>query len=220
MPDDTEPDYCFCNGCLRHTRHQILASEARGEDWQDFWTRNEYQIVECKGCGEVSYRTRSSSADSVDFEGRYYDYVCYPPPASRRIPEWLKELPYEIQAVLGEVYVALHGGSRYLAAVGARTVLDLLMLEKIGDVGSFKEKIEKLQKDGYITTAEAQLIEAVIEAGNASAHRGYAPDSRDLNHVMDILEAILDKLYVSEHRQQKLAAQAAALKKKIPPRQP
>jgi hypothetical protein len=56
--------------------------------------------------------------------------------------------------------------------------------------------------------------------GNASAHRGYAPDTKDINHVMDILEAILDKFYIAEGRQKKLMAQAAALKKGIPPRQP
>jgi len=178
-----------------------------------------YQIIECKGCGNINYRTCSWTSDMIECDGPFYKYVCYPTPVSRKVPEWLKELPVDLQSVLGEVYAALHAGSRYLATVGARTVLDLLILDKIGDIGSFKQKIQKLEDDGHITNAEAQLIDAVIEAGNASTHRGYAPITKDLNHVMDILEAILDKLYVAEGRQQKLMTQAATLKKRIPPRQ-
>jgi Domain of unknown function (DUF4145) len=203
MPDDSTPERCFCNQCLRATWHQILASEARGEDNDGFRTSDEYQIIECKGCGRVSYRTRSWNSDMTDFDGPYYHHVYYPPLVSRKAPEWLNELPGDVQSVLGEVYVALHAGSRYLATVGARTVLDMLITDKIGDIGSFTQKIQKLEHGGYITNAEAQLMAAVIDAGSASAHRGYAPNSKDLGHVMDILEAILDKLYVAEGRQKK-----------------
>ncbi len=137
---------------------------------------------------------------------------------SRKKPEWLNELPSDIKSVLSEVYIALHAESRYLATVGPRTVLDLLIVDKIGDSGSFKQKIKKLEDGGHITHAEAELIEAVIEAGSASAHRGYAPDTDSLNHVMDTLESMLDKLYIAEGRQKRLATQAAALRTKIPPR--
>jgi Domain of unknown function (DUF4145) len=220
MPDDAQPELCFCNQCLRRTRHQILASEARGENDDGFETSDEYQLIECKGCGNISYRTRHWNSDMVGIDGPYYRDEYYPPPVSRKVPEWLRELPLDIQSVLGEVYAALHAGSRYLATAGARTVLDLLFLDKIGDIGPFKQKIQKLEQDGHITNREAQLIDAVIEAGNASAHRGYAPSTKDLNHVMDILEAILDKLYIAEGKQEKLMAQAVAFKKRIPPRQP
>jgi hypothetical protein len=153
-------------------------------------------------------------------DGPDYNDTYYPPRVSRRMPEWFSRLPSDIKAVMSEVYVALHAGSRYLATVGARTVIDLLIVDKIGDGGTFTQKVQKLEDGGHITHPEAELIEAVIEAGNASAHRGYAPDARSLNHVMNILESILDKFYAAEERQERLADQAAALRKKVPPRPP
>src|SRR3954466_9986975 len=94
------------------------------------------------------------------------------------------------------------------------------IVDKIGDEGDSGEKVKKLEEGGFITGPEGKLLKAVIEAGNASAHRGYAPDPNDLKQVMDILEAILEKLYVEEGRRKKLDEKAAALKAKVPPRKP
>ena len=218
MSDDSEPDSCFCNQCLRKTRHKVLHSVERAEDNEGFQTMDQYQIIECQGCAHISYRTQHWTSDMMDYDGPYTRDTYYPPPISRRIPEWLGRLPLDIQSVLREVYPALHAESRYLATIGARTALDLLIKDKIGDVGSFTKKVATLVEDRIITEPEAELIKAVVEAGHASTHRGYAPDSREINHVMDILEAILDKLYIAEERQQKLKAQAADLMKRIPPR--
>ena len=75
-----------------------------------------------------------------DEDGYGYSDVYYPPPVSRQKPSWFEEIPYEIQCVMEEVYVALQAGSRYLATVGARTALDMLIIDKIGDAGSFKRR--------------------------------------------------------------------------------
>jgi Domain of unknown function (DUF4145) len=142
----------------------------------------------------------------------------YHPLISRKRPQWFEALPVNLNGVLNEVYVALQSDSYYLATFGARTVLDLLIVEKIGDAGAFEQKIRRLKADGHITEEERDLVETVIEAGNASANRGFAPNQRDLKHVMDIVEVLLDKFYIAKGRQKQLAANAAALKKKIPPR--
>src|SRR5262249_24106305 len=120
---------------------------------------------------------------------------------------------------LDEVYVGLDAGTKFLCSVGARTVLDILIVDKIGDIGTFKDKIKKLQSDGHIIAHDRELIEAVTEAGNASAHRGFSPDASDLSELMDILEALLRKFYVEEPERRKLLRSAAGLKKRVPPRQ-
>lgn len=221
MAGDKTAEWCFCNQCLRQTRHQIITSHSVSGGDEDISWSHDYQIISCLGCENITYRTRAWCSEWFNGDGSSgYSDSYYPPPVSRQKPEWFAKIPDEIQSVMSEVYVTLQAGSRYLATVGARTALDLLIIDKIGDVGTFKDKINRLQADRHITTAEAALIEAITDAGNASAHRGYAPDAKNLNHVMDILEAILDKFYAAEGRQRKLAAQAAALRKEIPPRTP
>lgn len=209
-----------CNACLRTTTHDVMFEHRTGEEdhVNHLFLGTDYQVLACRGCGNITYRTRRWSSDEQDEDGQIYRDSYYPPLVSRKKPEWFEKLPHNIQRVLKEVYIALDADSYYLATVGARTVVDLLMLDKIGDVGPFKAKIEKLVTAQHITKEEGDLVEAVIEAGNASAHRGYAPNELELKHVMDILEAILDKLYIADSRRKALAAQADALKKKIPRR--
>ncbi len=222
MPKKQPIQLVSCNACLRSTRHNIRFELRHGEsdDVNQIYVGTDYQVLECLGCGNITFRTRGWSSDEQDEDGQLYRDTYYPPLISRKKPAWFDVLPQNIKSVLNEVYIALHADSYYLATVGARTVVDLLIVDKIGDVGSFKEKIKKLKADGHITTEEGDLVEAVIEAGNASAHRGHAPNQSDLKHVMDILESLLDKLYIAERRQKQLADKAAALKKKIPPRPP
>lgn len=219
MSAPNEVEWCHCNKCMQRTRHRTLFSESRGEEVGDSISGNDYQVLECQGCGSIAFRQREWCSEWVDEDGPCYQSTYYPPPISRKIPGWVDELPFEIRAVLNEVYTALHSGNPILATFGARTVLDLVMVDKLGeDVGSFDRKVKTLEANGHLTRSEAELIEAALEAGHASAHRGYAPDTNGLNSVMDILESVLDKFYAAAGRQRKLAAQAAALRRRVPPR--
>jgi uncharacterized protein YutE (UPF0331/DUF86 family) len=94
----------------------------------------------------------------------------------------------------------------------------MLIVDKIGDVGTFKDKLNKLESEGYIDPTEKELLDAVTEAGNAAAHRGYAPDATLLNSVIDILESLFDRIYFKPDRDKELLEKARELKKKIPKR--
>ena len=209
----------MCNGCLKDTYHRIVLEHSISEGDEHVQSSTSYQIVECLGCRNITYRTVRLCSEWMDEDGDYYpECTYYPPLVSRKEPVWFKELPHDIQSVLSELYIALHAKSHYLATFGARTVLDLLITKKIGDVGTFQQKLAKLKSEKHISTEEANLIEVVIEAGNASVHRGFSPDGKSLKHVLDILETVLYKFYAEEGHRQKLAANAAALRKRIPPR--
>lgn len=57
-----------------------------------------------------------------------------------------------------------------------------------------------------------------IPGGITAAHRGYAPDEEDLIAVMDILEEVIEKLYVKEKRERELLQRARGLRNRVPPR--
>lgn len=60
-----------------------------------------------------------------------------------------------------------------LASVGARTLLDRAGHILIGDVrGGFEGKLSSLVAGGHISAQEKDALDAVADAGNASAHRG------------------------------------------------
>ncbi len=223
-----EIETSFCNRCLDKTRHRIIWSHSLPPEKEPVFDGIEhiynvsqeiaYQVLECQGCNNVTFRRRKWFSEWQDVDGPNYEYTYYPPLVSRRKPDWYNELPEKLRSVLDELYIALHADIRYLSAVAARTCLDMSICEKIGDIGTFKDKINKLETDDYITAAERELVEAVTEAGNASAHRGYKPDKKDLDSVIAILESLLHKFYIAENSQKSLLAQASALMAKVPPR--
>ncbi len=202
----------FCNGCSRSTDHEIVATrvvedqeEDDGDGFQPFYWTDRYDMLQCRGCGAVSLRDIYEDA-SGDKRTLYF-----PPRVSRRPPTWRWGLPVPLRDVLDEVYVALHNDGRRLALMGLRTVVDMLMLDEVGDKGSFQSKLKQLEVAGVIASRGREVLEIALDAGNAAAHRGYKPDGDALHAVMDIVENLLQSVY-------HLKKVAVRVKKKTPQR--
>jgi hypothetical protein len=139
------------------------------------------------------------------------DIRYFPPPTSRRPPDWRYHLPHEVRSILEEVYSALDAGGQVLPMMGARTLVDLLMADKVGDLGGFGAKLQALEDQGFISVNNAEILDAALDAGSAAAHRGYAPSAKDVQSVMDIVENLLQAVYVLDNV-------AKRLRKSTPPR--
>ncbi|HLG55468.1 MAG TPA: DUF4145 domain-containing protein [Vicinamibacterales bacterium] len=153
-----------------------------------WWDR--YELLACAGCETLSVRHTSHFAPTLETT-----VTIYPPRTARMKPVWWDQLPKELARLLDEIYSALDLGSRRLALMGARAALDMLLVEKVGDVGGFRAKLKALERDGFIGLKNREILEAALDAGSAAAHRGYAPSSDDLNAVMDIIENLLQAVY-------------------------
>lgn len=51
--------------------------------------------------------------------------------------------------------------------------------------------MDALEKEGFISVKDRLVVKAAIEAGHATAHRGYLPTATDLERVMDVVENII-----------------------------
>jgi hypothetical protein len=209
--EEREIERIRCNNCGRATRHIVRASYTRtdevlDEDYGPFDERQTVDVLECMGCELIVVRFEFQHGLYGNAEPLYY-----PPPISRRAPKWKSQLPVDVQGVLEEVYKALQTDSPRLATMGVRTIVDLVVVDKVGDVGTFRQKLESLEKQGFVGRKNREFLAAALEAGNAAAHRGFALQSRELHHVMDIVENLLEAVYVLEEA-------AATVKKATPPR--
>lgn len=187
-----------CNNCSRETNHAVRATDTVVSEDTDYdggpvGEKDTFEILQCLGCEERSIR-RTFEHDAY---GKGIPEF-YPPRISRRTPLWKDNLPKPIRAVVEEVYRALQTDSPRLATIGARTIIDLVILDKMGDVGTFVEKLAALEKQGYVGRKNSEFVAAVLETGSAAAHRGIAPEIDDLNLVMDIVESLLESIYVLE----------------------
>lgn len=202
--------WSHCNVCSGQTKHEVISEKTQGraeyeEGYSYEWSKTS-SLIECRGCEEVTLRVERwhSEYDASD-ETEYY-----PPRISRQPPKWERNLPREWQSMLREIYSALHANSRRLAMMGARTIVDMYMNDTVGDVGNFGQKLDKLVVDGHLGSQDKAILEAALEAGHAASHRGHLPTSADINHVMDIVENLVQK--------NALRKSAAVLTKGTPPR--
>jgi hypothetical protein len=187
-----------CNECGRQTDHVILKTQSKVDRYEeDVWFETRYQMIECQGCHFISLERSIRSSEFDDVEIEYF-----PPPISRRKPSWIGELAmnvpieYDLPDLLEEVYSALHTNNRRLAAMGARTLLDVAMVNSVGDVGGFDKKLHVMEDKGLIGKQQREFLEAALDTGSAAAHRGHCPNAKQLNHVMDIVENILHQIFV------------------------
>jgi hypothetical protein len=205
-------EWIHCNDCLRKTKHSILTEhERRDSGLKDefMWWHTKHTLFICCGCESITL-CRQHMCSEWDDEYCGPEINFYPPQISRQRPEWHDWLPMEIRDLLAEIYAALHSNSRRLALMGARTVIDMFVLDKIGDVGTFKQKLQALVDGGYLGSQQQDILNVALEAGNAAVHRGYKPSVEVLTHVIDVVENLL-YLYA-------LAGASNSVKSRIPSR--
>lgn len=117
-------------------------------------------------------------------------------PTKRTDRDWVEKLPENPARLLGEVYAAIDHRLYTLASMGLRALIDTVILDKVGDAGTFKEKLKALHGAGYISTHQLDTLGAAIDAGNASSHRGFTPGEQDIEMVHDIVEHLLQSVYI------------------------
>ena len=187
-----------CNRCAHPTKHLVVAVR-HFEAWFEEEVEAglapdleyEYSMLECGGCQSISLRV-----DEL-LGGALFSTTFYPPRVQRNKPPWSRDLPIQLQSLLTEIYAALADDSRKLAVMGARTILDIVMGQKVGRLGTFQSRLEALEAKGLIGRANREILRAALEARSAAAQKAYAPTSDILNEIMDIIENLLQAIYIS-----------------------
>lgn len=183
-----------CNTCGGKRDHLVVAtreqrhSETFNQQFDVDWVIV-YDMLECAGCKEICVRKKVWCSEDAPYDGPEITY--YPPRIERRLPEWKDALPTEMAALVVEVYAALQADSRSLAAMGARALIDMVIVKEVGDAGSFPQKLSALQEAGFLSTRNREVLEAVLDLGSAAAHRGYRPERDHLEAAIDIVENLL-----------------------------
>ena len=213
MSNSQDNKKCYCNVCLGDRKHTVLYSknqhheEYSSEDGSPiYFENNNYILTECNGCEHITLviETDSNSHDKIEI-------TQYPPKVTRKEPKWLYDLmfqelfldPYKYD-FLKEIYSALRNSNLRLAVIGIRSLLEQIMIEKIGDNNSFAKNLNKFQSEGYMSKVQKEAIEPVIEAGHASTHRRFKATLNEVCHLMDIVENLIESIYINQNKSSKL----------------
>ncbi|MET4442822.1 hypothetical protein ABIB75_001083 [Bradyrhizobium sp. GM2.2] len=126
----------------------------------------------------------------------------YPSPVSRQQPIWLQYMRLgldvdeeKIGDLIFEVYRAVDAKQYRLAAMGIRAALEQIMIMKIGDTGTFNQKLEAFQKAGLISSIQRDAMRATLDVGDAAIHRGYIPKEGELKIALDVLDGVCAPIF-------------------------
>lgn len=109
--------------------------------------------------------------------------------------KWSFNLPEEDMLLFFEVISAWDKGFFILALSGIRTIIDRYVVKKVGDVGNFKTKLNKMLEDKHINQKQFELLNTVIDAGNAASHRGFRPEKEMLDNFLHVVEDLISLEY-------------------------
>lgn len=204
-----------CRNCDGKTFHKVLHSvhhhaqdEAGDIDvWEDF------EIVQCQGCKEISYRTCLTCSEDIDEDpitGKPFlieNVSIYPNRlAGRKQLRDVYLLPSKVLNLYKEVHGAFCSQFSVLTSAGIRALVELVCVEKGALGGDLKEKIDDLVKRGILTVESAAILHSTRFIGNKSLHEFTAPAERELSIVMDIVENLLTVVYIIPQKAEKLKA--------------
>lgn len=155
--------------------------------------RKDWFILECCGCNNVFIQTVSSNSEDVAYDndenGEPYEYpvetkTYWPAISKRKKPDWLTPFGIlihgcnDLDTILVEVYDALDRDIKTLAAMGMRTAFDIsAKIVGIDDNQPFEKKLDELVSRKLIRPAERDRLSTLVDAGNASVHRGWVPSA-------------------------------------------
>ena len=223
-----------CSVCSGLRNCDILGHHPEsGSDSFTSWNQDWF-ILKCRGCDHVFCQTSSSNSEDYDYSHDEYgeeqivhDEVIHYWPAllKRPSPLWLANFNAmgadrgALNDALSELYGALENDLNTLAAIGIRTCFDIASEMLGADANlTFAKKLDALVASGHIGVVDRDRLETLVEAGSASAHRGWKPTQDDISVMADLLEHFIHKAFVGPEESKKLDMKVAALKPKVPKR--
>lgn len=184
---------------FRNQNMDVAPIYVTGQEEEFGWIveKTQWLFTRCKGCEMANLKTTHFHIGPDGVE-REVENNSSQAKDHRKIEPWVFALEKNYIDLLLEIYEAFNGGSHRLAMMGLRTIIDMFIVDNIGDIGSFQKKIKSLREKGFINNEQFEFIEASIDAGNAAAHRGYKPSEKSLILVLEIVEHLLRPIAVKK----------------------
>lgn len=193
-----------CGECDRATRHLVLAvtkTHLQSPDGEvDVW--NEHMIVQCQGCLTISFRDESRCSEDWDHD-REGNVVIHPTVkhfpnrvAGRPVMSNPYHLPHGVYAIYMEAHACLCAEQPIVTGFGLRAIVEAVCKDKSATGRNLQEKIDALQSMGFITASGKDILHNLRFMGNAAAHEMKNHKPQELNAAFDVIEHLLQTVYV------------------------
>ena len=199
-----------CSKCNTTTNHKVLTSVKNSWDVNDYEIQGQsfYEVIICLGCDTLSFRNASSNSEDYGIhDGQPIEREeIYPSRIIGRSP--ISEeyyLPEKVRNIYKETHAALCSKLKILAGVGIRGLVEAVCQEEKAEGTNLKEKIDDLATKGVLTSINADTLHKTRFLGNKSAHELQIAKDQELGIAFDIIENMLQTLYVIPKKAQFLS---------------
>lgn len=208
----------LCVTCKNKNNHKVLVSvetEGKetmgGDDW--FHWNSDYQIIECQGCGSISFRQEYSDSESYDMDGYIKTELIYP---KRTNDTWEVKnffyVPWNLRTIHRETIDCFNNENLILCGAGVRALVEGIcqanaitdgeveVVLKNGKIVKKRRKdligkINGLFEKRILTKENAEILHEHRNIGNTALHTLSAPTKEELSLAIEIIEHIFNTLY-------------------------
>lgn len=194
-----------CVRCDGRTWHEVLVSvDISGEETSWSYCYNEdYQVVMCRGCREVSFRKNECNSEDMDVneKGQSVQPVdhqeLYPSRiAGRPKLRHFEYLPFDVKSIYEGTHQALCNEQLILAGIGIRALVETVCKNKEAEGKVLEKKIDNLVDIGVLTKDGAEILHSLRILGNKAAHEVKPHSDRTLDSAMEVVEHLLKGVYI------------------------
>jgi len=190
-----------CRRCDQQTNHAVRGSVMYSWSTQDIQGVDIYEIIQCKGCDALSFRIGSSNSEDFDVVD---DEMIHPETEEiypsrlmgRTEMEDIYSLPEKIRTLYKETHAAMSTKHRILSGMGIRALIEAVCLEEKADGKNLEKRIDDLVTKGVLTKRNAEVLHKTRFLGNRAAHEIYAAKDTELEVAFDVVENLLETVYV------------------------
>lgn len=199
-----------CNRCDNTTNHVVCSSVEFNWDNEDITGKSIHEIIRCLGCDGISFRIGSTNSEDYKIDdGGGYSYPeteeIYPSRLMGHSPlEDIYSLPDKVRSIYKETHAALCTRLNVLAGLGIRTLIEAVCLEKSASGDNLKEKIDDLVTKDVLTKGNAAVLHRTRFVGNKAAHEIRATNDRELDAAFDVIENLLETVYIIPEKAERL----------------
>jgi hypothetical protein len=200
-----------CSECDSQTCHKVLVSANTYRDFGpnlEYWYQ--YEIVQCQGCWTISFLKNWQSSDDIylDDDGKPklngHEELYPGRVAGRHKLRNSQYLPSQIFIIYNETHSALCNKLYVLAGVGIRALIEVVCKNKSAKGSDLEKKIDNLVTIGVLTTDGASILHSLRIMGNQAAHEVKPHSETDLNIAFDVVEHLLEGVYLLPQKAKKL----------------
>jgi hypothetical protein len=194
-----------CRSCARSTRHEISAEVTnRVEEW---WANelDSWRIIRCQGCHTYSFQMKHEDFDEIeeDENGLHHAVSFDVYPSVVKNHHGLTHthlLPPLISTIYLQSVKALSQYNNVLGSIGLRACIEAVCNHLDISGTNLQRRIDQLFKAGHVSNGDKKRLHAIRFLGNDAAHEIKQPKPLDIRIALEIVEHLLNTVFILESR--------------------